>query len=57
MLFEIEFLERRAIVIDTFDITSAEALAEKRARDENAQCPGKCTVLAITPVARAAEAA
>lgn len=57
MLFEIEFLERRSIVIDTFDLTAAQALVEKWVADENAKSPGKITVLCVAPVERTAEAA
>lgn len=48
MLFEVQFLKRHAIVIDTFDLECARALVE-RFREE--QKVDEVVVLAIVPVA------
>ena len=57
MLFEVEFLQRRSIVIDTFDLKCAEALVERWLEENNQRRPGEMTVLSVAPVEQAKEAA
>lgn len=57
MLFEVQFLQRRTIVIDTYDLKCAEALVERFRQEQNEKSPGEITVLSVVPVEAQAEAA
>lgn len=57
MLFEIQFLERRVLVIDTFDLKCAEALVKQWVDDMNRSERGRVTVVAVKEVLPRSEAA
>lgn len=56
MLFEVQFLQRRTIVIETFDLACAEALV-KRWREERREKGDEVVVLAVVPADAKAVAA
>lgn len=56
MLFEVVYLQRRAVVIDTFDLQCAQALVAGWIKDKNQQ-QQDVTVLSVAPVHAEAKAA
>jgi hypothetical protein len=57
MLFEVEFLQRRTIVVETFDLKCAEALVQRFRQEQNEKRPGEVIVVSVKPAERQAEAA
>lgn len=57
MLFEVEFLQRRTIVVDTFDLKCAEVLVQRFRQEQNEKRPGDIVVISVVPVDACKEAA